>query len=40
MDPLTTLESVTFTRDKWLLRERIRSSRDAGGELVPCAQRR
>jgi VWFA-related protein len=35
MDPLTTLDSVTFTRDKWLLRERIRTFKGRRGELMP-----
>lgn len=35
MDPLTTLEGLTFTRDKWLLRERIRTFKGRRGELVP-----
>jgi len=35
MDPSTTLEGVTFTRDKWLLRERIRTFKGRRGELVP-----
>jgi VWFA-related protein len=35
MDPLTTLDALTFTRDKWLLRERIRTFKGRRGELVP-----
>jgi len=35
MDPLTTLEGLTFTRDKWLLRERIRTFKGRRGELLP-----
>jgi len=35
MDPLTTLDGLTFTRDKWLLRERIRTFKGRRGELVP-----
>ncbi|HEY7188327.1 MAG TPA: VWA domain-containing protein [Vicinamibacterales bacterium] len=35
MDPLTTLDGLTFTRDKWLLRERIRKFKGRRGELVP-----
>ena len=35
MDPLTTLESLTFTRDKWVLGERIRTFKGRRGELIP-----
>jgi VWFA-related protein len=35
MDPLTTLDGLTFTRDKWLLRERIKKFKGRRGELVP-----
>ena len=35
MDPLTTLEGLTFTRDKWELRERIRTFKGRRGELTP-----
>jgi VWFA-related protein len=35
MDPLTMLDGLTFTRDKWLLRERIRTFKGRRGELVP-----
>jgi VWFA-related protein len=35
MDPLTTLDGLTFTRDKGLLRERIRTFKGRRGELVP-----
>jgi VWFA-related protein len=35
MDPLTTLDGLVFTRDKWQLRERIRTFKGRRGELVP-----
>jgi len=35
MDPLTTLEGLTFTRDKGLIRERIKKFKGRRGELVP-----
>jgi VWFA-related protein len=35
MDPLTTLDGLTFTRDKWTLRERIRTFKGRRGELTP-----
>jgi len=35
MDPLTTLDGLTFTRDKWLLHERIKKFKGRRGELVP-----
>ena len=35
MDPLTTLDGLTFTRDKWEVRERIRAFKGRRGELVP-----
>jgi len=35
MDPLTTLDGLTFTRDKFLLRERIRTFKGRRGELIP-----
>lgn len=35
MDPLTTLDGLTFTRDKWLLRDRIKKFKGRRGELVP-----
>jgi VWFA-related protein len=35
MDPLTTLDGLTFTRDKWWLRERIRAFKGRRGELMP-----
>jgi VWFA-related protein len=35
MDPLTTLDGLTFTRDKWLLRERIKKFKGRRGELTP-----
>jgi VWFA-related protein len=35
MDPLTTLDGLTFTRDKWWLRERIRTFKGRRGELIP-----
>jgi VWFA-related protein len=35
MDPLTTLDGLTFTRDKYELRERIRTFKGRRGELIP-----
>jgi VWFA-related protein len=35
MDPLTTLDGLIFTRDKWTLRERIRTFKGRRGELTP-----
>ena len=35
MDSLTTLDSLTFTRDKWTVRERIRTFKGRRGELTP-----
>jgi VWFA-related protein len=35
MDPLTTLDGLTFTRDKWWLRDRIRTLKGRRGELTP-----
>ena len=35
MDPLTTLDGLTFTRDKWTVRERIRTFKGRRGELTP-----
>jgi VWFA-related protein len=35
MDPLTTLDGLTFTRDKYTLRERIRTFKGRRGELIP-----
>ena len=35
MDPLTTLDGLTFTRDTWWLRNRIRTFKGRRGELTP-----